>query len=41
MRVLDVSELPHGRMDSRALIWWGNLSMMTIEGTVFALASRS
>ena len=38
MRVLDVSELPHGRMDSRALIWWGNLSMMTIEGTVFALA---
>jgi len=38
MRVLDVSELPHSRMDSRALIWWGNLSMMTIEGTVFALA---
>ena len=37
MRVLDVSTLPHGRMDSRALIWWGNLSMMAIEGTMFAM----
>jgi len=36
--VLDVSALPHGRNDSRSLIWWGNLSMMAIEGTVFALA---
>lgn len=37
-RVLDVSALPHSTIDSRALIWWGNLGMMTIEGTVFALA---
>jgi cytochrome c oxidase subunit 3 len=36
-RVLDVSALPHGTLDSRALIWWGNLGMMTIEGTLFAL----
>ena len=37
-RVLDVSALPHGTIDSRALIWWGNLGMMVIEGTVFCLA---
>lgn len=37
MRVLDVSELPEGTVDSRALLWWGNLGMMAIEGTMFAL----
>ena len=37
MRVVDVSELPEGTIDSRALIWWGNLGMMVIEGTMFAL----
>ena len=37
-QVLDVSGLPHGKMGSGALIWWGNILMMTIEGTVFALA---
>ena len=37
-RVLDVSALPHGTADSRALLWWGNLGMMAIEGTMFALA---
>src|SRR5205823_819321 len=36
-RALDVSELPHGTADSRALLWWGNLGMMTIEGTMFAM----
>jgi heme/copper-type cytochrome/quinol oxidase subunit 3 len=36
-RVLDVSELPINATDSRALIWWGNIGMMVIEGTVFAL----
>ncbi len=36
-RVIDVSELPHGTADSRALLWWGNLGMMTIEGTMFAM----
>ena len=37
-RVLDVSALPIGTDDSRALIWWGNIGMMVIEGTVFAMA---
>ena len=36
-RVLDVSSLPQHATDSRALLWWGNLSMMVIEGTMFAL----
>jgi heme/copper-type cytochrome/quinol oxidase subunit 3 len=36
-RVLDVSSLPTEPADSRALLWWGNLSMMVIEGTMFAL----
>ena len=36
-RVLDVSDLPHGTADSRALLWWGNLGMMAIEGTMFAM----
>jgi heme/copper-type cytochrome/quinol oxidase subunit 3 len=37
-RVLDVSALTEGTADSRALIWWGNLGMMAIEGTMFAMA---
>jgi len=36
-RVLDVSALPVGTVDSRAMIWWGNLGMMVIEGTMFAM----
>jgi cytochrome c oxidase subunit I+III len=36
-RVLDVSNLPEGTADSRATLWWGNLGMMTIEGTMFAM----
>jgi heme/copper-type cytochrome/quinol oxidase subunit 3 len=36
-RVIDVSALPEGTTDSRALIWWGNLGMMVIEGTMFAM----
>ena len=36
-RVLDVSALEDGAADSRALLWWGNLSMMAIEGTMFAM----
>jgi heme/copper-type cytochrome/quinol oxidase subunit 3 len=40
-RVVDVSELPEGTIDSRALIWWGNLGMMVIEGTMFALVIAS
>ncbi|MEA2338686.1 MAG: cytochrome c oxidase subunit [Thermoanaerobaculia bacterium] len=37
-RVLDVSALTEGTADSRALIWWGNLGMLAIEGTMFAMA---
>jgi heme/copper-type cytochrome/quinol oxidase subunit 3 len=40
-RVLDVSELPEGTADSRALLWWGNLGMMLIEGTMFAMVLAS
>ena len=36
-RTLDVSALPVGTADSRALLWWGNLSMMLIEGTMFVM----
>ncbi len=36
-RTLDVSELPIGTADSRSLLWWGNLGMMVIEGTMFAM----
>lgn len=36
-RTLDVSALPIGTADSRALLWWGNLGMMLIEGTMFAM----
>ncbi len=36
-RTLDVSNLPVGTADSRALLWWGNLGMMLIEGTMFVM----
>ena len=36
-RVLDVSALESDTADSRALLWWGNLAMMAIEGTIFAM----
>ena len=36
-RAIDVSELEYGTADSRSLLWWGNLSMMVIEGTMFAM----
>ena len=36
-RVLDVSDLPLETADSRALLWWGNLGMLAIEGTMFAM----
>ena len=34
---MNVSDLESGTTDSRSLIWWGNLSMMVIEGTMFAM----
>lgn len=36
-RVLDVSDLPMETADSRALLWWGNVGMLVIEGTMFAM----
>ncbi len=36
-RRLDVSALPAGATDHRAPIWWGNLLLMAIETTMFAL----
>lgn len=37
-RVLDVSALTEGTADSRSLLWWGNLGMLAIEGSMFAMA---
>jgi len=36
--VLDVSALEEGTADSRALLWWGNLGMLAIEGSMFMMA---
>ena len=35
---IDVTRLPETPSDSRALVWWGTISMIVIESTVFALA---
>ncbi|HEY4642718.1 MAG TPA: cytochrome c oxidase subunit 3 [Thermoanaerobaculia bacterium] len=37
MKLLDVSGLPMETADSRALLWWGNVGMLVIEGTMFAM----
>jgi cytochrome c oxidase subunit 3 len=36
-RSLDVSDLPTHLVDARESIWWGNLGMIVIEGTMFAM----
>jgi heme/copper-type cytochrome/quinol oxidase subunit 3 len=36
-RVLNVSHLPEHVLDHHAPIWWGNILMLAIETTVFAL----
>jgi cytochrome c oxidase subunit I+III len=36
---LDVSELPEGQRSSCALIWWGQVGMLVIEGTMLAMAT--
>lgn len=36
-RAIDVSKLPTSELDHRALIWWGNLLLIAIETTMFAL----
>lgn len=35
--VLDVSDLPEVDVKSSALLWWGNVLMLVIEGTLFAM----
>jgi cytochrome c oxidase subunit III len=37
-RVLDVAALEEGPVDSRSLLWWGNLAMIAIEGSMFVMA---
>jgi len=34
---IDVSDLPHSAMDHRSPIWWGNLLLLFIETTMFAI----
>jgi heme/copper-type cytochrome/quinol oxidase subunit 3 len=34
---IDVSGLPDSELDHRSLIWWGNLLLIAIETTMFAL----
>jgi cytochrome c oxidase subunit 3 len=35
--VIDVSSLPSVGFGHRSIVWWGTVSMMAIEGTMFAL----
>lgn len=37
-RTLDVSHLAPGAFGHRALLWWGTMGLIVIEGTAFALA---
>lgn len=39
--VLDVSALPKSVLDHRSPIWWGNLMLLFIESTMFALLIAS
>jgi cytochrome c oxidase subunit III len=39
--VLDVSGLPRSVMDHRSPIWWGNVLLLLIESTMFALLIAS
>src|SRR3954467_8643172 len=36
--VLNVSEMPDGALDHRSPIWWGNVLLLFIETTMFAIA---
>lgn len=36
-KAIDVSELPESVLDHRSLVWWGNLALIAIETTMFAL----
>jgi cytochrome c oxidase subunit III len=37
--VRDVSQLPNVSLGTDATIWWGNMLMFTIEGTMFAMVA--
>jgi cytochrome c oxidase subunit III len=37
--VLNVAELPSYRFGHHSIMWWGTMGMISIEGTVFALAA--
>lgn len=39
--VIDVSHLPTGSFDARSPLWWGNLWMLAIETTMFAILVAS
>jgi heme/copper-type cytochrome/quinol oxidase subunit 3 len=39
--VLDVSEMPHGALDHRSPIWWGNLCLLIIETTMFGILAAA
>src|SRR4051812_19856085 len=38
---MDVSHLPTGSYDARSPLWWGNLLLLVIEITMFAILIRS
>jgi heme/copper-type cytochrome/quinol oxidase subunit 3 len=40
-RAIDVSELPGHAFGSRSIMWWGGLTVIAVELTVFALAIAS
>jgi cytochrome c oxidase subunit III len=40
-RAIDVSELPDHAFGSRSVMWWGGLTIIAVEATVFAVAISS
>ncbi len=40
-RAIDVSELPDHAFGSRSVMWWGGLSVIAVEATVFMIAIAS
>jgi heme/copper-type cytochrome/quinol oxidase subunit 3 len=39
--VIDVAQLPNVAKGSEAVIWWGNILMFLIEGTMFAMVAAT
>jgi cytochrome c oxidase subunit III len=40
-RAIDVSDLPDHAFGSRSVMWWGGLTVIAVEATVFAIAIAS